>query len=78
LRSNNCVQWNRKRATQRNFFRRPSIGSWRAETSGDEKRNASAVERAGLSSLNEGQVIEYETLENRGGKQSAENLKVSR
>jgi CspA family cold shock protein len=30
-----------------------------------------------LSSLNEGQVIEYEIVENRG-KQSAENLKVSR
>lgn len=35
----------------------------------------SAVERAGLSSLNENQVIEYELVENRG-KQSAENLKV--
>jgi CspA family cold shock protein len=37
----------------------------------------SAVERAGLSSLNEGRAIEYEIVENRG-KQSAENLKVSR
>ena len=37
----------------------------------------SAVERAGLSSLNEGQAIEYEIVENRG-KSSAENLKVSR
>jgi cold shock protein len=37
----------------------------------------SAVERAGLSSLNEGQVVEYEVVENRG-KSSAENLKVSR
>ena len=37
----------------------------------------SAVERAGLSSLNEGQSIEYEVVENRG-KSSAENLKVSR
>ena len=35
----------------------------------------SAVERAGLSSLNENQPIEYELVENRG-KQSAENLKV--
>jgi CspA family cold shock protein len=35
----------------------------------------SAVERAGLSTLNEGQVVEYEIVENRG-KQSAENLKV--
>ncbi len=37
----------------------------------------SAVERAGLSSLNEGQSIEYEVVDNRG-KSSAENLKASR
>ena len=37
----------------------------------------SAVERAGLSTLNEGQAVEYEVVENRG-KSSAENLKVSR
>jgi CspA family cold shock protein len=37
----------------------------------------SAVERAGLSSLNEGQVVEFEIVENRG-KAAAENLKVSR
>jgi cold shock protein len=37
----------------------------------------SAVERAGLTSLNEGQAIEYEIVENRG-KTSAENLKISR
>ena len=36
----------------------------------------SAVEHAGLSTLNEGQVVEYEIVENRG-KQSAENLKVT-
>ena len=35
----------------------------------------SAVERAGLSSLNEGQTIEYEIVSNRG-KSSAENIKV--
>jgi CspA family cold shock protein len=35
----------------------------------------SAVERAGLSSLNEGQRVEYEIVSNRG-KESAENLKV--
>jgi CspA family cold shock protein len=35
----------------------------------------SAVERAGLSSLNEGQVLEYEVVSNRG-KESADNLKV--
>ena len=37
----------------------------------------SAVERAGLSTLNEGQVVEYEEVSNRG-KTSAENLKVQR
>ena len=36
----------------------------------------SAVERAGLNTLNEGQVVEYELVTNRG-KTSAENLKVS-
>jgi CspA family cold shock protein len=35
----------------------------------------SAVERAGLQSLNEGQKVEFELQENRG-KQSAVNLKV--
>jgi CspA family cold shock protein len=35
----------------------------------------SAVERAGLSSLNEGQTVEFELVSNRG-KQAAENLKV--
>ena len=35
----------------------------------------SAVERAGLSSLNEGQTIDYEIVSNRG-KQSAESIKV--
>ena len=37
----------------------------------------SAVERAGLSGLNEGQVVDYEEVSNRG-KTSAENLKVQR
>jgi cold shock protein len=35
----------------------------------------SAVERAGLSTLNEGQTVSYELASNRG-KTSAENLKV--
>jgi small subunit ribosomal protein S21 len=35
----------------------------------------SAVERAGLTSLNEGQVVDYEVVSNRG-KQAAENLKT--
>ena len=37
----------------------------------------SAVEKAGLSTLNEGQTVEYELVENRG-KAAAENLKVVR
>ena len=36
----------------------------------------SAVERAGLTSLNEGQVVEYELESTRDGKQAATNLKV--
>ena len=35
----------------------------------------SAVERAGLSTLNEGQKVDFEVVANRG-KESAENLKV--
>jgi cold shock protein len=35
----------------------------------------SAVERAGLSSLNEGQTVEYEIESNRG-KESAVNVKI--
>jgi cold shock protein len=37
----------------------------------------SAVEKAGLTNLNEGQSIEYEEVSNRG-KTSAENLKIQR
>jgi CspA family cold shock protein len=44
---------------------------------GDIFVHISAVERAGLPGLNEGQVVEYEEVSNRG-KTSAENLKVSR
>jgi CspA family cold shock protein len=36
----------------------------------------SAVERAGISSLNEGQSVEYELQTGRNGKSSAENLRV--
>jgi CspA family cold shock protein len=35
----------------------------------------SAVEKAGLSGLNEGQIVEYQEVPNKG-KTSAENLKV--
>jgi cold shock protein len=37
----------------------------------------SAVEKAGLSSLNEGQIVEYDEVTNRG-KTAAENLKIQR
>ena len=37
----------------------------------------SAVERAGLSGLREGQKIEFELVPGRNGKSSAENLVVS-
>ena len=36
----------------------------------------SAVERAGLSTLNDGQTVEYELVTGKNGKASAENLKV--
>ena len=37
----------------------------------------SAVERAGLSTLNEGQRVTYELQPGRNGKSSAENLTIS-
>ncbi|MFQ5763387.1 MAG: cold-shock protein [Rhodospirillales bacterium] len=36
----------------------------------------SAVERAGLATLNDGQKVEYELVEGQNGKTSAENLVV--
>jgi CspA family cold shock protein len=36
----------------------------------------SAVERAGIGSLNEGQKVEYELQPGRDGKSSAENLRL--
>lgn len=37
----------------------------------------SAIERAGLTSLNEGQRVQYELQEGRNGKMSAENLSLA-
>ena len=51
-------------------FIRPSSGEK------DVFVHISAVERAGLTTLNENQVVEYDLVENRG-KTAAENLKVS-
>ncbi|TVR83471.1 MAG: cold-shock protein [Rhodospirillales bacterium] len=36
----------------------------------------SAVERAGLDNLNEGQKVQYELVRGRNGKNAAENLKI--
>ncbi len=44
--------------------------------SADAFVHISAVERAGLSGLREGQKVEYEVVPGRNGKSSAENLVV--
>ena len=44
--------------------------------SNDAFVHISAVERAGLSSLNEGQKVSYELQAGQNGKSSAENLSV--
>ncbi len=45
--------------------------------SNDAFVHISAVERAGLSDLREGQKVEYELVPGRNGKSSADNLVVS-
>ncbi len=45
--------------------------------SNDAFVHISAVERAGLQSLREGQKVEYELVPGRNGKSSAENLVVN-
>jgi CspA family cold shock protein len=57
-------------ATKGYGFIQPSDGSK------DVFVHISAVERAGLSNLNEGAQIEYELTSGRNGKSSAENLKI--
>ena len=57
----------------------PTKGYGFIQPSGGDKDvfvHISAVERAGLSTLNEGQSVEFELVTNRG-KASAENLKVA-
>jgi CspA family cold shock protein len=57
----------------------PTKGYWFNKPMAGEKDvfvHISSVERAGLTTLNENQVVEYDLVENRG-KTSAENLKVS-
>ena len=45
--------------------------------SNDAFVHISAVERAGLTGLREGQAIEYELIEGRNGRYSAQNLQVA-
>ena len=51
-------------------FIEPSDGS------SDAFVHISAVERAGLATLNEGQKVSYDLLQGKNGKSSAENLKL--
>lgn len=45
--------------------------------SSDAFVHISAVEKAGLGTLNEGQKVEFELVQGRNGKYAAENLSVS-
>ena len=45
--------------------------------SGDAFVHISAIEKAGLSTLNEGQKVEFELVEGRNGKVAAENISAS-
>ena len=65
--STGTVKW--FNATKGFGFIQPDDGS------ADVFVHISAVEKAGLSGLNEGQKISYEVVANRG-KESAENLRV--
>jgi cold shock protein len=66
------------RGTVKWFNLRKGYGFIQPEDGGrDVFVHISSVERAGLPSLNEGQVVEYEEVSNRG-KTSVENLKVQR
>ena len=65
--ANGTVKW--FNATKGFGFIQPDAGG------NDIFVHISAVEKAGLSTLNEGQTVEFEEVANRG-KTSAENLKV--
>ena len=64
------------RGTVKWFNSQKGYGFIQPTGGGRDVLHISAVERAGLSSLNEGQQIEFEIEENRG-KSSAVNLRAS-
>jgi CspA family cold shock protein len=66
--ANGTVKW--FNPTKGYGFIQPTDGGGR-----DVFVHISAVERAGLNTLNEGQQLDYEIVSNKG-KESAENLKV--
>jgi hypothetical protein len=66
----NCEGGRRYRS---NGFSRQLLTDFPLSTTG----SISAVERAGFSTLNEGQVVQYEEVSNRG-RMAAESLRVSR
>ncbi len=56
----------------------PRYGFIQPDGSGaDAFVHISAVERAGLDNLNEGDRVEYELVRGQNGKSSAENLKLA-
>jgi len=66
------------RGTVKWFNSQEGYGFIQPESGGkDMFVHISAVEKAGLSSLHEGQVVEYEDVADKG-KTSAQNLKVQR
>jgi cold shock protein len=66
------------RGTVKWFNSRKGFGFIRPEGGGrDVFIHISAVEKAGLTSLSEGQIVEYEEVSNRG-RTSLQNLKVQR
>jgi len=76
---NFCLLWRRKLAsgTVKWFNGQKGYGFIQPEEGGNDVFvHISAVERAGLSTLNEGQRVSYETETGRNGKVAAVNLRA--